>query len=374
MNVAAVEQIARAVLYEGYLLYPYRRIATKNRSRWTFGCLFPPTYPQPVNSSEGDFSRIECLVIGNAQSTVSITARFLQILTPANSGGKEEIVEREVSFGPLRVCELIAASECHGFDFLPIKGVIELSAEQRQTELFKLRAELRNLTICQRQENPTRDRALPFALLSNHLILGIDEGRFISMQDPPAGIREIANSCRSVRAWPILVGNRGRCDTLLASPIILSDFPQISDESAGDLYDATEIDEMLTLRIRTLTPDEKQEMAADDPRIAALVSRCEAMDERQMAKLHGTWRSDGECAAIKPGMRVRLRPWGSADLFDLALAGKTAIVVSVDEDFDGRIHVSVALDDDPGQDYGMACRPGHRFFFRLEEIEMLDGA
>jgi hypothetical protein len=68
---------------------------------------------------------------------------------------------------------------------------------------------------------------------------------------------------------------------------------------------------------------------------------------------------------------VRLRPQGRADIFDLALQGREATVVSVEEDFDGRMHVAVTVSDDPGSDLGRAGYPGHRFFFRPEEVERL---
>jgi hypothetical protein len=71
------------------------------------------------------------------------------------------------------------------------------------------------------------------------------------------------------------------------------------------------------------------------------------------------------------GDRVRLRPQGQADIFDLALAGKTAVIEAIEEDFDGEIHIAVTIEGDPGQDFGKARQPGHRFFFRPDEIEPL---
>jgi hydrogenase maturation protease len=211
---------------------------------------------------------------------------------------------------------------------------------------------------------------LPFALISSHLLLGIEQGRFLSSQDPPKTVREAAAACRHVRLWPVLVGDPERSNTMLAAPIIVSDFPQVAAESPGDLFDATEMDEMLTLRIRTLTDEEKREAAATDPRAANLLHRCDAMDERQLRELHGAWRDEGE--TLTPGMRVRLRPKRNADVYDLALAGKTAVVVSIEQDFEDRVYVTVALDDDPGQDYGIAGRPGHRFYFDMDEIEPIE--
>jgi hypothetical protein len=77
---------------------------------------------------------------------------------------------------------------------------------------------------------------------------------------------------------------------------------------------------------------------------------------------------------IKPGDRVRLRPLGRADVFDLALNGKIATIISIDQDFEDRIHLSVTVDDDPGNDFGRQGKPGHRFFFGIDEVEPLKGA
>ena len=74
-------------------------------------------------------------------------------------------------------------------------------------------------------------------------------------------------------------------------------------------------------------------------------------------------------ARIKTGDRVRLRPRAGGDIFDLALAGQVAIVESIEQDYEDRVHLAVVLEDDPGQDLGMLRQPGHRFFFSPEEVE-----
>ena len=83
-----------------------------------------------------------------------------------------------------------------------------------------------------------------------------------------------------------------------------------------------------------------------------------------------------ECIHVGPtelrqGDRVRLRPRGRADILDLALAGKTATVESIEQDFEGRVYLAVTVDDDPGKDLGVLRQPGHRFFFQPEEVEPL---
>lgn len=76
-------------------------------------------------------------------------------------------------------------------------------------------------------------------------------------------------------------------------------------------------------------------------------------------------------AEVKAGDRVRLWPQKSADIMDMALKGKVAIVEAIERDFDDQVHLAVVLEDDPGRDLGMLRQPGHRFFFSAEEIEPL---
>ena len=72
---------------------------------------------------------------------------------------------------------------------------------------------------------------------------------------------------------------------------------------------------------------------------------------------------------LKPGDRVRLRPRQGGDVFDLALAGQIAIIEAIEQDYEGKAHLAVVLEDDPGRDLGMLRQPGHRFFFDPQEVE-----
>ena len=74
---------------------------------------------------------------------------------------------------------------------------------------------------------------------------------------------------------------------------------------------------------------------------------------------------------VKPGHRVRLHPGKRGDVMDIALAGKTAMIESIEQDYEGNFHVCVVADDDPGRDIGIMRQPGHRFFFDPEEVEPL---
>jgi hypothetical protein len=198
---------------------------------------------------------------------------------------------------------------------------------------------------------------------ATHVILGVASGAFVSLVDPPAELAALAATCENRGTWPVLVG--AGSDVVLSSPIILEERPAIAPESPGDLFDATEIDEILTLRILTLTDAEKQAMRAD-PRARALLERTESLSAHDLMKLHGRGRP-----TLCAGDRVRLRPRARGDVFDLALAGRSARVAAVEHDLEGRVHVAVTIDDDPGRDLGAY---GHRFFFGLDEVERIEGA
>ena len=149
-----------------------------------------------------------------------------------------------------------------------------------------------------------------------HTILRATGGEFISLSDPPGPLRALAATCRNIGTWPVLAGEDGARDTLLSSPIIVSDFPSIAPESPGDFFDGTEMDELLTLsiltlsddekrqmrevdpraramlslRILTLTDEEKREMTASDERARRLLERTEAFSSEQLMRMHGTLR------------------------------------------------------------------------------------
>ncbi|MCI0463115.1 MAG: hypothetical protein L0Z62_39720, partial [Gemmataceae bacterium] len=171
-----------------------------------------------------------------------------------------------------------------------IEGEVLLSARSAGEGLVMLTVCARNLTPLDDAEQCSRDEALLSSLVSTHAILHVRGGSFVSLTDPPEACREAAAQCRNVGAWPVLVGEEGAADTLLCSPIILPDYPQVAPESPGDLFDSTEIDEILTLRILTLTEEEKRALCADE-RTRRLLERTEALTREQLLGLHGAMRS-----------------------------------------------------------------------------------
>lgn len=360
-----IRKIADAILYEGYLLYPYRRSALKNQWRWMFGVVYPEPYCRDPSAAENSFMQTECLVTGTPQSWLEWTVRFHQCLG-------DEVVEHE-AVGTAVLSELVDGSKVVPFSLATgsrkLAGSVTTSAELAALGVFKLRVRIKNESVV--EPDAERADALALSMISTHTVLGVDRGEFVSLLDPPPDVVGIAADCRNIGTWPVLVGAPGERRWLLSSPILLYDHPRIAAESPGDYFDGTEIDELLTLRIRTMTDREKEELSADI-RARGLLDRTENLSPDELLGLHGTMRRL-EPQPLKPGDRVRLKPRiGGAvgtDVFDLVLAGKTAIVQAVEVDLEGRQHVAVIVEDDPGFDFGAEGKPGHRFFFRLEEVE-----
>jgi hypothetical protein len=278
MNLDAVEKIANAVLYEGYLLYPYRRSAVKNRQRFNFGVLYPPKFSDGVDAYE---MRTECLVTGNPES-LEVKTRFLQLVERENW---QEGRERDVTVA----ASLSAKPLFHAFQFDDaITGEIEISSAQVGDDLSKVTLRVRN---CAYFDGRDRDAALLRSMVSLHSILHVNGGEFVSLLEPAPQFREAAENCRNVGTWPVLVGDEGERRMMLASPIILYDYPRIAPESAGDLFDGTEIDEILALRILTMTDAEKQEIREGDERGRRILERTEMLPPEHFEKLHGAIRS-----------------------------------------------------------------------------------
>lgn len=277
-----------------------------------------------------------------------------------------------------------------------IDGRIELCATPiangASAHAFTLTARIVNVTPVVEPQRLSRDEASLLALVSCHMVLGVEGGAFASSIDPPDELAAAVAGCNNIGLWPVLAGAPGQRETMLAAPIILYDYPQVAPESAGDLFDATEIDEILTLRILTMTDDEKREMLAADERARALLERTERLTAEQLQRLHGTLRevrADAGWAELdsrprlaclhvdgielKVGDRVLLHPHARADIFDLALRDQVATIESIERDFEDHVHVAVTVDCDPGRDFGLARMPGHRFFFAPDELEPVRG-
>ena len=299
----AVRAIADAVLYEGYVLWPYRRSALKNRQRFTFGGLYPRGWPD-------DRSELvtECLLEACGAPVVDVRVRFLQVVRRrlfdvagaevdelVADGERhlawEEAIERELGPGPFAIGAGRDEERLDGGSLVrsweALCGTLEVATERLGPSLHRVRVGVVNAVPW---AGEPRAAALARTLCSAHVVLRAQHGAFVSLTDPPPQLREHAAACRNDGVWPVLVGEPGRRDTLLASPIILEDHPRVAPESPGDLFDGAEIDQLLTLNVLALTDEEKAEMRATDPRVRAILERTEAMTAHDLMRLHGTMR------------------------------------------------------------------------------------
>jgi hypothetical protein len=299
MSLDHVEKIASVLLYEGYLLYPYRPSAVKNRQRFNFGVLYPREYCEHQQGSDRWRMLTECLVVGNSLSAIDVRVRFLQL---TDRDGWQEGREREVlaETGPLRL--LTSHPLPRAFVFAsapasdgspqapPLEGELQVAAIRLRDEVYRISVSIANRVEPRNAAELSRDDALLQSLVSVHSILRVTNGEFVSLLDPPEEFRAEAADCRNEGAWPVLAGDEGQRGTMLASPIILYDYPQIAPESPGDLFDSTEIDEILALRILTMTDEEKREARDSDERARQILDRTETLPPEHFQKLHGALR------------------------------------------------------------------------------------
>jgi hydrogenase maturation protease len=299
-----VDRLARTLLYEGYLLYPYRPSAVKNRQRFNFGVLYPSACCQGDDRSQ---LQAECPVEMGPDTEVSVSLRFLQLVERpvGDAATRQEAVERQIAVADASIAGLRQSRCVSRFRFADqggwgpavsegeacdgaVKGMLELGARAASDGVDVLTVRVSNLVDVDRPVS--RDEALLRSLVSAHVLVTVRGGKLVSLLDPPDPLRAVAEGCRNLGVWPVLVGGPGSRDCMLASPIILYDYPHIAPESAGDLFDGTEIDEILALRILTLTDEEKRAVREGDARARLVLERTEALPPEHWAKLHGAVR------------------------------------------------------------------------------------
>jgi hypothetical protein len=450
MNRPTIDRIAEAVLYEGYILYPYRASSRKNRQRFTFGRVYPQAYGEAQKGAEPFTMQTECLLRSRGERpTLEIRVRFLHPLArgvgllpkpvpelPAEIGTSsfsvvpelrvdnklyqtwQEAVEREIrsdhrslesdanqawslpfhfssslAFDPIRDAQnqvigaIIRKQQS-------VEGTIDIAVQSLPGDVFKISVKVANQTPVPEPELDQQEEVLMRTFASTHTILESARGEFLSLIDPPPDHVEASKTCSNIGTWPVLVGDKekGEAVAVLSSPIILYDYPEIAQESPGEFFDGTEIDEILSLRVLTMTDDEKWEMSQGDEQARRILRRTEALPEEAFWQMHGTIR-DRQFSSedffnlntrlehvtvngtdLKTGHRVRIKPQGRADVMDLALEGKIAVIESIEQDAEDRVYLALVLDEDPGKDLGMMRQPGHRFFYGVNEVELLTGS
>jgi hypothetical protein len=430
VNFDDARAVADAVMYEGYILYPYRASAAKNQSRWQFGVVMSPGYAA-ADPSERAFAQTECVLEHTGQPALELVIRFLQVQRRSGNGPSwDEAVEREVAVA-VDAAQLLGGAEC--VTEFEIAG-----GEEREGGVVRRREALTGAVsvlasplpcpwgaarLRVRVDNrsapaavpPSRADALPTAMVAAHMIIGVHGGAFISMTDPPEWASAGVQACENIGCWPVLAGADGGRQVMLSAPIILYDHPELAPESPGDLYDGTEIDEILSLRTLALSDAEKLQARATDPRAAALIDRVEALGADDFNRMHGTirsprvvsgppdalfpgsaegpgvpagyepavpWWDPAADASVSPdtdavtvagrriarGSLVTLRPGvRRSDAQDMFLDGRAARVEAVLLDVDDTAYLAVSLTDDPDQDLRVAH--GRFLYFSPDEVE-----
>ncbi|HUA43159.1 MAG TPA: hypothetical protein VMA32_16415 [Streptosporangiaceae bacterium] len=450
-------QVADAILYEGYLLYPYHQAAQKNQVRFQFGVLMPSGYAA-LDPSEPSSCQTECLLECPDDAEVRALVRFLHLqhrmVEGPDAGDRrdslevdgtqyttfDEAAERE-QLAVALVSELLVAGKRVSFHlaageatqeltdasgrlagrllrrWAALDGVISLHAERvaGPYQALRLRVQVENATTPPAGLR-NRDDGLRHALIAVHSLTAVPGGKFLSMTDPPEWAAAEVAACRNTGTWPVLAGPADCTDLMLSAPVILYDHPEVAGESAGNLFDATEIDEILTLRTLALTDDEKRQARATDGRAAELLDRLDDMPPEMLERMHGAirylrsapagatasqavphvpvpqitdrpsvpWWDPGSDASVSPetdhviidgvrvsrSSRVLMRPGGPgtrrADAQDLFLTGREATVEAVLFDVDGQVHLAVTPTDDPAAELNR--NHGRFLYFAPDEV------
>lgn len=388
-----LEQLIDSLLYEGYALYPYTPGATKNATPTPFGIAYPPAYAARL-ASTFDHLELRCVLLAPPHARIRAEVRFLAASGERHEAQAQRLALPETSLGALveraargedvlaREVELDGA---HG----QLDVAIGLRVQATQTAAHELVLRVENRTA----DDGAIDRAAALAcsLLSTHPILRASGGRFVSPLEAP---------CASVNTFPVLASADE--DAVIGATIVLPDHPQIAPESRGDLFDSTEIEEALLLHVKALSDGEREEIERHDPAVREMVARAAAVTPEEILALHGrvTLRDPVGAGARSPvsdsppkeppglvdptlgephaevdgvrflrGAKVRIRPGPDADLHARMLDGRIATIERIMIDYDGKVHLGLTIDGDPGQD--LLRDSGRLLYFFAPEVEAL---
>jgi len=354
-----LERLVDSLLFEGYALYPYTPGATKNATPTPFGIVYPADYARNQTHA---FDRMQMQgVVTDADALVTGEVRFLQ-----PSGEQHRAVERKIQLG--------AAPSKVRFDFDGVEGFAELVVERLPDGHGRMTLTVENTTpLTEEEAVADRKEALLKSMLSTHLLGRVDGATFLSPLE--RGDDGVAGCCQ-VNTWPVLATKED--DALLAPTIMLPDHPELAPESVNDFFDGTEIEEALVLHIQALSDQEREEIAAQDPKVREMLARADATTPQQLMDLHGRVRIEDppgerevtyEGITYKRGDKVILRPPKDADVYDKMLEGRKATIHRLFLRIDDRLHLGVTVDDDPMQE--ILGESGRFLFFFSEEVEVV---
>ncbi len=377
-----LDQLVESLLWEGYALYPYTPGATKNATPTPFGIVYPPLYAIGA-ASTFDHLELRCVLDCPASAQLEAEVRFLAAL-----GAGHRAAARRIALPATAVAAVAEAPVEHetasAGDGGSLAVALRLSAAELDDGSYEVALRVENRTPC--EHGLDRAGALARSLISTHPLLRTPDGRFIS---------PLERSCASVNTYPVLASDVD--DVVLGAAIVLPDHPRIAPESRGGLFDSTEIEEALLLHVQTLSDEERAQIEAADPAVREMVQRAAAATPEDIVRLHGrvTMRdrdpvtdsppqpppglvdpSAGQTEAVVDGVRfrqgdhVRLRPSPDADLHARLLDGRCATIERIFVDFDGRMHLGVTIDGDPGQE--LMRETNRLLFFFAPEVEVIE--
>ena len=378
-----LDQLVESLLWEGYALYPYTPGATKNATPTPFGILYPPLYAIGA-SSTFDHLELRCLLDCPSSARLEGEVRFLAATGAGHRAAARRIALPAGSAAALAEAPVEKHETTSAGDGGSLSVALRLSAAELDEGSYEVVLRVENRTPC--EHGLDRAGALAQSLISTHPLLRVSGGRFISPLERP---------CASVNTYPVLASDAD--DVVLGAAIVLPDHPRIAPESRGGLFDSTEIEEALLLHVQTLSEQERAQIEAADPAVREMVERAAAATPEDIVRLHGrvTMRdrdpvtesppqpppglvdpSAGQSEAVVDGVRfrrgdhVRLRPSPDADLHARLLDGRSATIERIFVDYDGKMHLGVTIDGDPGQE--LMRETNRLLFFFAPEVEVIE--
>jgi hypothetical protein len=302
---------------------------------------FGAVYPQAWQQHHPDVhaaTQTQCIIQGTDDAEVEITVRFLHLrgkrlvkINPEKFGRDQfqptdtikagdktyysgwEAEERKINVGRHKIKDLIDGSIENSIHFeeeqmsdilfknekvagnmiirqSAINGNVRVSAKPVgiHEEGYQITIKIANTTPVDNPKQCSRDEIYFRSFLSANTILQAEKGKFISKTDPPQAWQEVNEACKNVNTWPVLIDKDDK--TMLSSPIVLYDYPEIAPESRGDMFDSTEIEEMLMLQVAALTDEEKKEVEQTDGKMKAMLERVRNTTPEELLKLHGGFK------------------------------------------------------------------------------------
>ncbi|HZE06797.1 MAG TPA: hypothetical protein VE127_16330 [Solirubrobacteraceae bacterium] len=376
----ALAALVDSLLYEGYALYPYTPGATKNATPTPFGIVYPPVYAQQLPSTF-DHLELRCALQAPPDAVLSAELRFLAADGERHRAQPHSLAMPGALVGALAATPATKQASVPCGSGPPLSVALALCAHAGETaHAYEVVLRVENRTLV--SSGLDRGGALARSLLSTHPIVRVAGGRFVSALERP---------CASINTFPVLAAPGD--DVMIGAAIALPDHPQIAPESRGGLFDSTEIEEALLLHVQTLTDEERREIERQDPAVREMVARAAAATPQDIVALHGRVtlrdphttqppaeppgladpRAGEESAHVggatfRRGGTVVIRPGPEADVHARMLAGRSATIERIFTDYDGRTHLAVTIDGDPGQE--LMRETGRFLFFYTHEVEV----